>query len=145
MHLYTHDNKSAAFGMPSQKYNTEAKAWLTRRLLHRPVTFQLHRRDHYQRLVCTVHDRHWLFPFVRRNVALDMLKAGWAVVYDAAGAVYNGQEAAFREAERVARRKGVGMWRKGGEKTFVHPAEHKRMYLREKSGDTAGEKGKEKT
>ena len=37
--------------MPKQKYNDEAKEWLRRRLLHRIVRVQIHRRDQYQRLV----------------------------------------------------------------------------------------------
>ncbi len=43
------------------------------------------------------------FPFPRRNVSLEMLKAGLATVYTAKGAEYGGMLAKFERAEQMAR------------------------------------------
>lgn len=47
--------------------------------------------------------RHLPFPFPRRNVSLEMLKAGMATVYTAKGAEYGGMLAKFKKAEQKAR------------------------------------------
>lgn len=87
--------------MPKQKYNDEAKQWLTAKLLHRKVTLVLHRKDQYQRLVCTVYRP--FFALWKRNVSLEMLEAGWAAVYTSAGAEYNNEEEAYLKAEALAK------------------------------------------
>lgn len=46
-----------------------------------------------------------------RDVGLEMIKAGWAGVYEAKkGAEYGGKEQEYREAEARAKQKKVGMW-----------------------------------
>lgn len=52
--------------------------------------------------VSTVWTRSFFWPFPR-NVSLDMLKAGYATVYEQAGAEYDGLLLEFRKAEEQAR------------------------------------------
>ena len=91
----------------------------------------VHRRDQYERVVATVYVRPrfaiWRsdesaprslggVPFLRRDVGLEMLKAGWATVYEAKqGAEFGGKEAEYRAAEREAKMAGRGMWGGMGE------------------------------
>lgn len=61
--------------------------------------------------------------FFKRNLSLDMVIAGYAVVYRGGGAEYFGMEKQLREAEEIARRKKRGMWRFGN---IVTPMEYKK-------------------
>lgn len=75
--------------------------------------------------------------FWRRDVSLQMLRDGWATVYEAKqGAEFGGEktEQKYRREEETAKRKGRGIWglaKKGG--TFESPREYKRKY----SGDAS--------
>ncbi|KZS89435.1 nuclease [Sistotremastrum niveocremeum HHB9708] len=83
--------EAAHFGREAQPYSEEALQWLKTRIEGRTVWCQLLRRDQYGRVA---------FPFVTplrlpafrflstRCVSLEMLKVGWAVVYDQTGAEY---------------------------------------------------------
>lgn len=66
---------------------------------------------------------------MRRDVGLEMLKVGWAGVYEAkTGVEFGGEriERVYREAEEVAKRKGRGMWGGGGK--LETPREYKNKY-----------------
>lgn len=98
----------AHFGRPAQPYSNEALAWLTSYLLHRRVRVYIYRRDQYDRVVATVFVRRWL---LRRDVGLEMLKAGLATVYEAKfGSEFGAFEKQYREAEERAKKAKVGMW-----------------------------------
>jgi endonuclease YncB( thermonuclease family) len=62
-------------------------------------------RDRYERVVCSVKVWRWGF---RRDVSLEMAKAGWAEVYDNAGAEYGGLEKDIRKAVEVAQYVFIG-------------------------------------
>jgi len=66
-------------------------------------------------------------PFRYRNVSIEMLKAGWAIVYEQAGAQYGelGKES-YLKVERKAKAAKRGMWVKG--KLKETPTEYKRRY-----------------
>jgi endonuclease YncB( thermonuclease family) len=76
--------------------------------------------------------RRWFF---RKDLGLEMLKAGLATVYEAkTGAEFGTAEEKYRAAERKARENQVGMWAKpnfiqrfGGasSKTLESPREYK--------------------
>lgn len=137
----------AHFGRPSQPFGQEALDWLTSYILHRRVRAFLHRRDQYERVVATVHVRRGLF---RRDVGLEMLKAGMATVYEAKfGSEFGNKEAEYREAEDRAKKETKGMWAKPGlldrwlkgkkQETTESPREFKtRMHEREKETAKAG-------
>jgi endonuclease YncB( thermonuclease family) len=74
------------------------------------VRAYIYRRDQYDRIVAQVYVRRWLF---RKDVGLEMLKAGLATVYEAkTGAEFGTSEKKYRAAEERAKAQGVGMWAK---------------------------------
>ena len=113
----------AHFGRPSQPYSQEAYNWLNSYILHRRARAYYYKKDHYDRAVATVYVRKW---FIRRDVGLQMLRAGWATVYEAkTGAEFGaGLEAKYRSAERWAKLKRKGMWA-GKQKDYESPGQYK--------------------
>jgi len=116
----------AHFGKPKQIFSDEAFAWLEKYVGGKKVRVQVFGRDRYDRVVGLVKVRRWGF---KRDVSLEMLKAGWATVYTAHGAVYGDMLERFEQAERIAKQKRVGMWQQNM-KNYVSPAEHKRIHGR---------------
>ena len=55
-----------------------------------------------------------------------LVKAGYAVVYDGAGAQYGGKKEALIKAMNMAKKKGVGMW-KGNTAPLISPMEFKKL------------------
>ena len=114
----------AHFGRPAQPHSTEALNWLETRLLGKRVRVYLHRRDQYGRAVGTVYERlPWYRLWKNENVGVDMVRAGYATVYEAKyGAEFGGAgignkddgEAALREAEAKARSSRRGIWSGSG-------------------------------
>lgn len=118
------------FGKPAQPYAAESLAWLRKRILGKKVYVKLLRRDQYSRIVAQVSLSPRILPgllFHGKNLPEEMLKSGWAVTYEQAGAEYGklGKEGYLRlEAESKAARRG--MW-KGGSNAET-PAEYKRRH-----------------
>lgn len=111
------------FGKPGQKYYRPALEWLRAYILGRRVVIEPLSKDQYQRVVAEV--RVWKLTG-RKNVSKEILKAGWATVYEAkTGSEFNGNEALFRRLEAKARQKKRGMFERGSPET---PAEYKRKY-----------------
>jgi len=92
--------EGAHFGMTAQPYAVEAQDWLTRYVLGRRVRVRLLARDRYERVVCSVKIWRW---GIRRDVSLEMAKAGFAEMYDNAGAEYGGLEKELRKAVETAK------------------------------------------
>lgn len=112
----------AHFGRPSQPFSQEALDWLTSYLLHRRVRAYIYKRDQYDRAVATVYVRRWLW---RRDVGLQMLKAGLATVYEAkSGAEFGELEAKYRATEQWAKKKRKGMW-SGKNADYESPRDYK--------------------
>ena len=93
--------EGAHFGNKAQPYAEEAQNWLTNYILGRRVRVKLLARDRYERVVCSV--KVWRWGVFRRDVSLEMAKAGWAELYDNAGAEYGGLEKELRNAVETAR------------------------------------------
>lgn len=105
--------EAAHFGKPEQPYAREALEWLRGEVLHKYVRAYPYRRDQYERVVCTVYKRKWVF--FRTDVGLQMLKRGLATVYEAKfGSEFGDQEEKYREVEAKAKKQGVGMWKEPG-------------------------------
>jgi endonuclease YncB( thermonuclease family) len=86
------------------------------------VRAKIYKRDQYDRIVATVHVRRGL---IRRNVGLEMLKAGLATVYEAkSGAEFGDLESKYRKTEAWAKAKQRGIW-SGNPKDFESPREYK--------------------
>jgi endonuclease YncB( thermonuclease family) len=92
--------EGAHFGNRAQPYAEEAQKWLTSYVLGRRVRVILLARDRYERVVCSVKIWKW---GRRRDVSLEMAKAGWAEMYDNAGAEYGGLERELRAAVQNAK------------------------------------------
>lgn len=122
----------AHWGREAQPYSKEALEMLTDLILHRRVYAKLYRRDQYDRVVAQVYVRKWFF---KRDVGLEMLKAGLATVYEAnSGAEFGTSEKVYRAAEEQAKERKVGMWSRPGliqrlagvkTKTLESPREYK--------------------
>lgn len=97
-------------------------AWLRGYILNRRVRAQVYKRDQYDRIVATVFVRRGL---LRKNVGLEMLKAGMATVYEAkSGAEFGELEDKYRRVEARARSRRKGIW-SGKQKDFESPREYK--------------------
>lgn len=115
----------AHFGRPAQPYSKEALDWLTSYLKGRRVRCYVHKADQYSRVVATVYIRKGL---LRRDVSLQMLKAGLATMYESkSGAEFSGLgvEERYRAAEEQAKRRKIGMWEREG---LESPREYKNRY-----------------
>ena len=113
------------FGRPAQPYSKEALDWLTGYIKGRRVRCYIHKADQYGRVVGTVYIRKGI---LRRDVGLQMLRAGFATVYEAkSGADFGGddREKAYKEAEEVAKRKKRGMW---AAKELESPRDYKNRF-----------------
>lgn len=128
------------FGGDTQPFAREAKEWLSNKILNKQVIVTLHRLDQYNRVIGSV--KYWpdgmfgrllsfvAYPFhwAPYSLSLEMVRAGYAVVYENAGAEYNGLKKALLEAEKKAKRERLGMWQQT-EQTFIHPSEYKKLRL----------------
>ncbi|KAJ4355289.1 putative endonuclease lcl3 [Ascochyta clinopodiicola] len=102
----------AHWGREAQPYSKEALEMLTDLILNRRVRVQIFRRDQYDRVVAQVYVRKWFF---KKDVGLEMLKAGLATVYEAkSGAEFGTSEKKYRIAERQAKERKAGMWTRPG-------------------------------
>ena len=102
----------AHFGKPAQPYSAEALEFLRSYILGRRVRAFVYRRDQYERAVATVFVRRPPF-FLRKDVSMELLKRGLAVVYDAKqGAEFGGplMEDKYRTMEYLAKKKKLGIW-----------------------------------
>ncbi|KIV89711.1 hypothetical protein PV10_07091 [Exophiala mesophila] len=113
----------AHFGRPAQPYGQEALDWLTSYIGGRRVRAYVYKIDQYSRVVGTAYVWKW---FWRRDVGLQMLRAGMATVYEAKSGVEFGEglESKYRKAEWWAKTKRKGMWG-GRKKDFESPREYK--------------------
>lgn len=89
----------------------------------RRVRAYVYKADQYSRVVGTVYVWRW---FLRRDVGLQMLKAGLATVYEAKSGVEFGRalEGKYRRAEWWAKAKRKGMWA-GRKKDYESPRDYK--------------------
>lgn len=78
---------------------------------------------------------------LRRNVGLEMLKAGLATVYEAkSGAEFGDLEDKYRKVEAKARSKRKGIW-SGKQKDFESPRDYKNRINAANDGKQGGEQG----
>jgi len=124
--------EAAHFGKPAQPFAEEALAWLKGRVEGKTVYCQLISRDQYSRVVAVpmLPPRilpAFLTPRFGRCLSLEMLRDGWAVTYEQAGAVYGkwGKEH-FVELETKAKAARRGQWASGA--PSESPAAYKRRY-----------------
>ncbi|KAK4230975.1 hypothetical protein QBC38DRAFT_355589 [Podospora fimiseda] len=105
--------EGAHFGRTAQPFATEAQNFLDSYILNRRVRAYIYRKDQYDRIVASVYVRKPPFFFPRKDVGLEILKAGLATTYEAKfGAEYGGakKEENYKASEALAKQKGKGMW-----------------------------------
>lgn len=120
----------ASFGHRGQKYGPIAREWLREYTLGRKVAFRVHAIDQYKRALATVY-RKPKNPILRvlglgkRNVGLELTRAGYATLYTGSGAEYGGErlKRLYMKIEQRARQKKLGMW---SEKNVTTPMQFKR-------------------
>ncbi|CAI9629321.1 unnamed protein product [Alternaria burnsii] len=125
----------AHWGREAQPFAKEAHGWLINLIHTRRVRAYIYRRDQYDRIVAQVFVRRWFF---KKDVGLEMLRAGLATVYEAkTGAEFGTAEEKYRAAEKKARESKVGMWAKPSfaqrlvgtsSKTLESPREYKNRH-----------------
>lgn len=114
------------FGRPEQPYAKEAFEWLTDYLGTRRVRAFVYKQDQYSRVVATVYIWKGIF---RRDVGLQMLRAGMATVYEAnTGAEFGNVEGKYRKAERWAKTRRKGLWAGKNKSGFETPGEYKKRH-----------------
>ncbi|KAK4330416.1 TNase-like domain-containing protein [Rhodotorula toruloides] len=106
-------------------YSQEALE-LTATVMGKRLLVELHQKDQYGRVVGMAYVR--VFPWLRRrNVSAMMLEAGFATVYESAGAVHAGQLDRFRALEANAKSKRKGMWVQSA-RAYESPAAYKQRF-----------------
>lgn len=104
----------AHFGRPDQPFGREAMDWLSNAVEGRYVRVWPQSHDRFGRVVSTVAVR---FPWRlwRSDLGLKMIQNGWSTVYEAkTGSEFGGREEEYREAEKQAKARKVGMWKEVG-------------------------------
>lgn len=110
--------------------------------MDRRVRAYIYKRDQYDRIVATVYVRRGLF---RRDVGLQMLKAGLATVYEAkTGAEFGKLEDKYRSMEEWAKQKRRGIW-SGKQKDFESPRDYKTRVTSTEAGNKSENVGILKT
>ncbi|CCE65047.1 hypothetical protein TPHA_0J02270 [Tetrapisispora phaffii CBS 4417] len=111
----------AHFGGVTQPFGDEALVWLSYKLLGRYIWMKPLSVDQYNRCVAKVVYWTWLGW---RNISLEMIKEGLAVVYEGkTTAEFDGEEMKFRFYERRAKLKKKGLW---VQRRVVSPGEYKK-------------------
>lgn len=120
----------ASFGNQGQKYGPIAREWLREYTLGRKVAFRVHAIDQYKRALATVYRKPEnlilrVLGLGKRNVGLELTRAGYATLYTGSGAVYGGErlKRMYMKIEKGAREKKMGMW---SEKSVATPMQYKR-------------------
>lgn len=109
----------AHFGHSAQPGAEEATEFLKNRALHRWVRIYPHSRDQYGRVVATVfvsdwHLGGWLLLRRWKDAGADVVRAGWATVYEGKfGAMFGGadREKMLQDIEHIAKQKQIGIWK----------------------------------
>ncbi|KAI9435460.1 hypothetical protein H4582DRAFT_1969525 [Lactarius indigo] len=121
------------FGKPAQAQADEALAWLKEHVHGRRIKCQLFQRDQYGRIVALpILPRSWWWSRLgaTRNLPLEMVRAGWGVVYTGKGAEYGGWgQDVFLAAQAEAQAARRGIWHAGTD--IETPAEYKKRHRAE--------------
>lgn len=122
--------EGAHFGRPAQPFSEEALAWLKSQVEGKTVYCQVLRKDQYGRIVAVPCLKPRFLPgflATGKCVSIEMLRAGWAMVYEQAGAEYGDRtKEEMLAIQHQAQNAKLGMWKKGTKGET--PAEYKRRY-----------------
>ncbi|CEL61018.1 putative endonuclease LCL3 OS=Laccaria bicolor (strain S238N-H82 / ATCC MYA-4686) GN=LCL3 PE=3 SV=1 [Rhizoctonia solani AG-1 IB] len=123
--------EGAHFGREAQPKSHEALQWLKNQIGGKTIWCRPLRRDHHGRIVASCYLPPRILPssiFKGRHLSMEMLRAGWATVYEQGGAEYDPYtKQVFLRVEGEAKSAKRGIWEKG--RTLKEtPAEYKRRH-----------------
>ncbi|KAH9925651.1 SNase-domain-containing protein [Epithele typhae] len=126
------------FGKQPQKYATEAQEWLKSRIDKQFIYCELLAKDQYGRIVAVPLVKSAFVPAwlsSGKSLSLEMVRLGWAEVYEQHGAVYGeaGIEK-FKRAEKEAQDARRGMWAEGVQ-GVERPSDYKRRHRQDAEAD----------
>ena len=99
----------AHFGNEKQPFSDEALNWLQHKVLGKTIWIKPLSVDQYGR--CVARTVYWSWLGGWKDVSLEMIKEGLAVVYEGkTNAQFDGQEQKYRFYESVAKSRRKGMW-----------------------------------
>ncbi|CAE6453935.1 unnamed protein product [Rhizoctonia solani] len=124
--------EGAHFGREAQPKSQEALQWLKDQIGGKTIWCRPLRRDHHGRIVASCYLPPRLLPnnvFKGKHLSMEMLRAGWATVYEQGGAEYDPYtKEAFLRVETEAKAAKRGIWEKGS-RLKETPAEYKRRHV----------------
>lgn len=109
------------FSKPGQPFSKEAKDYLSQLVLKQNVTLKILSIDLYNRLLCSV---FVLKENKKINVNLEMVREGFACVYEGKHAVYDNYKKLLVEYEEKAKKEKRGMWK---QHNYVSPMDYKKL------------------
>jgi endonuclease YncB( thermonuclease family) len=122
------------YGSAEQPFGREAKEFLRGMAERRRASLTIHRLDQYKRVLGTVHVKSEnplmrVLGLRRRNVSMELARAGLAEVYRGPNACYGSVGLRrFEAAQAAAMRKKLGMW---SQRRVVTPTEFKAQLRRD--------------
>ncbi|CAE6448759.1 unnamed protein product [Rhizoctonia solani] len=123
--------EGAHFGREAQPKSHETLQWLKNQVGGKTIWCRPLRRDHYGRIVASCYLPPRFLPsslFKGKHLSLEMLRAGWATVYEQGGAEYDPyNKQAFLRVEEEAKAAKRGIW-ESGSKLKETPADYKKRH-----------------
>jgi endonuclease YncB( thermonuclease family) len=104
-------------GKEGQPFGKEAADFLSELIYRKKITIQLQNCDQYNRIVATV-------LVEGQDVSIEMLRNGYAHLYQGKGACYGGKEKEMRKVFEEAKLVGKGIWSQSKVQT---PSEYKKL------------------
>ncbi|CCF57209.1 hypothetical protein KAFR_0C02160 [Kazachstania africana CBS 2517] len=112
----------AHFGNPAQPFSDEALNWLRYQILGKRIWIKPLSIDQYNR--CVARAVYWSWLGGWKDVSLEMINEGMAVVYEAkTNAEFDGREKTYRFCEFIAKAQKKGLW---SQKKLETPGEFKK-------------------
>lgn len=120
-------------GQPGQRFGDVAKKFAQDRILNKEVSVKLLGKDQYNRVIGLV---KYKSEGKEYDLAEELLKNGYAVVYRQGGARYDGKIERWNSLENMAKIERKGIWEDGVENVQL-PSDYKRAM---RSGAMAGDR-----
>lgn len=108
------------YSKKEQPFAKESKDYLKKLIHNKKVTIKILAIDIYNRLLAIVHVK----DTTRINVNVEMVRMGYACVYEGVNAVYDRYKKELYAKQRLAQRKKLNMW---SQADYVSPMSYKRM------------------
>lgn len=100
------------FGSAGQLFADEARDYVSHQVLGKTVNLKLLRKDQYMRAVGAI-EYGGAGPFFRKDLSLEVLRQGFAVIYRGGGASYNNKLPAMKQLQSAATTAKKGLWSQG--------------------------------